>query len=155
MVHSQNWAETACGNCGKQLSIRTKYFQVFGETAICGDCAAHTQCVSCEKPLRIALEKFRAMGGDPIQCAECAKQASQADSQIQSTTAEKPSFWSGLSIGEKIIFIPLLIGFLGATGLAVLMGSAGVSPEYPVKAAAPLFLLLYWTYSRGKKNSVK
>lgn len=141
-------ASVSCTKCGTQFEVKTEYFQKFGSDPFCQDCLIHTECQSCKRGLRLQPSRYKEIGGDPVICTDCEKETSAA------TASESPTsgtFWSGLSIGEKIVFPILLVAFIGLLGISALAGMSDINVDAPL--LLPLLLLLYWTYRRGKKNS--
>lgn len=141
-------ADVSCTNCGKQFNVKTEYFQKFGSDPYCQNCLIHTECNSCDRGLRLQPSRYRELGGEPVICTNCEQDASTT------TTAEshsRSSFWSGLSIGEKIVFPILLVGVVGLLSMLVLAEINGGEASAPI--LLPMTILLYWTYRRGKKNS--
>lgn len=141
-------ASVSCTNCGDQFNVKTEYFQKFGSDPYCQDCLIHTECNSCNRGLRLQPSQYRELGGEPVTCTSCAQGA-------PSTTTTKSrsggSFWSGLSIGEKIIFPILLVAIVGLLAVVILVEGSGGDASAPI--LLPMLILLYWTYRRGKKNS--
>ncbi|WP_224338219.1 hypothetical protein [Haloprofundus halobius] len=140
-------ASVSCTKCGQQFDVKTEYFQKFGSDPFCQDCLIHTECQSCKRGLRLQPSRYKELGGDPVVCTDC-------DQGISSSTtagsSSGTSFWSGLTIGEKIVFPILLIAFVGILGIAAFAEMNGGSVETPL--LLPILILLYWTYRRGKKN---
>jgi len=141
-------ASVSCTQCGEQFEVKTEYFEKFGSDPFCQDCVIHTECQSCNRGLRLQPSRYKELGGDPVVCTDCDQAGSTSTSTESSSSG---SFWSGLSIGEKIVFPILLIAFVGLLGLAIMAKMYGGNVETPL--LLPLLLLLYWTYRRGKKNS--
>jgi len=142
-------ASVSCTKCGTQFDVKTEYFQKFGSDPFCQDCLIHTECQSCNRGLRLQPSRYKELGGDPIVCTDCDQGANATATTAESSSGT--SFWSGLSIGEKIVFPILLIAFIGTLGLAAFAEVNGGSVETPL--LLPILILLYWTYRRGKKNS--
>lgn len=140
-------ASVSCTNCGKQFNVKTEYFQKFGSDPYCQDCLIHTECNSCNRGLRLQPSQYRELGGEPVVCATCGQDAS-SPTTTESRSGE--SFWSGLSIGEKIIFPILLVAIVGLLAVVVLIEGSGGEASAPI--LLPMLILLYWTYRRGKKN---
>jgi len=140
-------ANVSCTKCGKQFEVKTEYFQKFDSDPFCQDCLIHTECQSCNRGLRLEPSRYKELGGDPIICTDCDK----GSSSTTSTGSSGSSFWSGLSIGEKIVFPILLVAFIGILSIAIFANMNGGNVETPL--LLPILILLYWTYRRGKKNS--
>lgn len=140
-------ANVSCTNCGKQFEVKTNYFQKFGSDPYCQDCLIHTECNACNRGLRIQPSQYRELGGEPVVCTTC-------EQGTASTPTPEPqsggSFWSGLSIGEKIVFPILSVAIVGLIAVMLLVESNGGEASAPI--LLPMVLLLYWTYRRGKKN---
>lgn len=141
-------ASVSCTNCEKQFNVKTEYFQKFGSDPYCQDCLIHTECNSCNRGLRLQPSQYRELGGEPVICASCGQGASST------TTTESHSggsFWSGLSLGEKIVFPLLSVAIVGLLAVVILIEGTGGEASAPI--LLPMIILLYWTYRRGKKNS--
>lgn len=141
-------ADVSCTKCGTPFQVKTDYFQKFGTDPLCQDCVIHTECQSCKRGLRLLPSRYQELGGDPVVCKGC-----EDVSQTTSTTTRSSgsSFWSGLSIGEKIVFPLLVVAFVGILGVAAYAEMNGGNVDTPL--LLPILVLLYWTYRRGKKNS--
>jgi nitrate reductase NapE component len=85
------------------------------------------------------------LGGDPVICGDCERD------QHSTTATGSLSFWSGLTVGEKIVFPILSVAFVGLLAAVALSAANGGDPEAPI--LLPILLLLYWTYRRGKSNA--
>lgn len=159
-------ADVTCTKCGTPFQVDTRYFQVFGEEPFCQDCLIHTECQSCGRGLRLQPSRYQELGGDPVVCTDCDGGQSGAASTGPSTSGTAPTrsstsgtsstqtssgrFWSGLSIGEKIVLPILLAAFLGMVGLALLANANG--GEFSSPAIGGVGFLLFWLYRRGRKN---
>jgi hypothetical protein len=160
-------ADVTCTKCGTAFQVDTRYFQIFGEEPFCQDCLIHTECHSCGRGLRLQPSRYQELGGDPVVCTDCdsgqpggsqTPPSTSETSTQQSSTSTPPTtqtssdgtFWSGLTIGEKIVFPVLLAAFLGMVGLALLANANG--GEFSSPAIGGVGFLLFWLYRRGKKN---
>ncbi|MDS0283487.1 hypothetical protein [Haloarcula onubensis] len=150
-------ANVNCIKCDKDFQVDTRYFQIFGEDPICRDCAIHTECQSCNRGLRLAPSRYQELGGGPVICTDCDQQPSASPAaqgqQNRSSSARSSSggsFWTGLSIGEKIVFPLLLAALLGMGWLALSAELNGGEFSGPI---AGVTVLLVWLHRRGKKNS--
>ncbi|ACV47966.1 MULTISPECIES: hypothetical protein [Halomicrobium] len=160
-------ADVTCTKCGTAFQVDTRYFQIYGEEPFCQDCLIHTECQSCGRGLRLQPSRYQELGGNPVVCTDC-DGGQPAVSTSQTSTSGAPStrssasgtsstqtstsgtFWSGLSIGEKIVFPILLAGFVGMVALALLANANG--GEFASPAIGGVGFLLFWLYRRGKKN---
>lgn len=141
-------ANVTCTKCGVNFEVDTKYFQIFGEDPFCQNCLIHTKCQSCDRGLRLEPSRYKELGGDPIVCVDCDDVTPEPSNEKGTGSS---SFWSGLTIGEKIVFPVLLAAFVGLGSLAMFAEMNGGEVSTPLLGG--LFFLLYWTYRRGKKNS--
>ena len=149
-------ANVNCIKCNKNFQVDTRYFQIFGEDPICRDCAIHTECQSCSRGLRLAPSRYQELGGGPVICNDCDQQPSASSAsqgqQSGSSSAQSSSsgsFWTGLSIGEKIVFPLLLAALLGMGWLELFANLSGDAFNTPI---AGVTFLLIWLYRRGSKN---
>ena len=89
------------------------------------------------------------MNGDPVVCTDCDPQP-----EIESPRAptETPSFWHGLTTGEKVLFSLVVLIGLAAIGATL------VDPATPTndvsRVVATCAIIVVWIYSRGRKNKV-
>ncbi|WP_324663925.1 hypothetical protein [Haloarcula sediminis] len=149
-------ADVNCIKCDKNFQVDTRYFQKFGEDPVCRDCAIHTECQSCSRGLRLAPSRYQELGGDPVICTDCDQQpsapsAAQAQQSRPSSAQSSSggSFWTGLSIGEKIVFPVLFVALVGMAYLELFANLNGDAFTTPI---AGVTVLLVWLYRRGRKH---
>lgn len=141
-MKSMSTASVTCSNCGKQLELNTGYFKKYGEDPFCQDCLIHTECNSCGRGLRLEPSRYKELGGDPVICTDC------EPSQTTSSSRSGVTFWSGLSSGEKILFLVVLIALLGRGSYIALTSMNGGATEGG--GLLGLTLILYWISRRGR-----
>ncbi|WP_236995979.1 hypothetical protein [Natronorubrum daqingense] len=82
-------------------------------------------------------------------CTDCDP---QPEIEPPRAPTETPSFWQGLTTGEKVLFpLVVLIGL-------VAIGATLVDPATPTtdvsRVVATCAIIAVWIYSRGRKNKI-
>ncbi|APX95499.1 hypothetical protein SAMN05421809_0633 [Natronorubrum daqingense] len=142
-------AQVECTRCEHSFEVDTEYFRRYGADPFCADCLIHTVCYQCNRGLRLQPSRYQELNGDPVVCTDCDP---QPEIEPPRAPTETPSFWQGLTTGEKVLFpLVVLIGL-------VAIGATLVDPATPTtdvsRVVATCAIIAVWIYSRGRKNKI-
>ncbi len=146
-------AEVECTQCGRGFEVDTTYFQTYGTDPFCPDCLIHTECHDCGRGLRLQPSRYGELGGDPVICTDCgqSRPSHRENAPPAARPAAKPSFWHGLTIGEKILF-PIVV-LVGIASVFALVWYPEVTARNVGSLIAGCVILMFWLLARGEKNT--